>query len=119
MERVINTKFFTFGQNNSGGYYIVNDDVAAFLIIEAQNANEAISKMEDITEDYSQFCSCCGQRWSSWMDDSDGTEEPMVYEAKIKVEKLKGWMSTSTIIYYYDGTKEKLWYNKAEENDED
>ena len=42
MIREINTKFFTFNQNNSGGYFIINDDVAHYLIIEAQNAEEAI-----------------------------------------------------------------------------
>lgn len=111
MKRIINTKFFTFSQNNSGGYFIINDDVASYLIIEAQNAQEAIDKMLDITRDYSEYCSCCGERWCDWMDDSDGTAEPMVYGKNVKKESPDRLFSSSTIIYYYDGTKEKLWYD--------
>lgn len=112
MERTINTKFFTFSQNNSGGYFIINDDVASYLIIEAQNAQEAIDKMEDITLNYSEYCPCCGERWSTWIDDDDGTEEPMIYDCKVKEKSPNRIFSSSTIIYYYDGTKEKLWYDK-------
>lgn len=110
MERTINTKFFTFSQNNSGGYFIINDDVAAYLIIEAQNADEAKNKMYNITEGYSEYCNCCGQRWPDWIDDEDGTEQPMVYSTIIKEKSPDTIFSSSTIIYYYDGTKEMLWY---------
>lgn len=110
MERNIQTKFFTFNQNNSGGYLIENDDVAKHLIIEAQNAENAIGKMYDITSDYSEYCPCCGKRWSEWIDDDDGTEEPMVYDIEIKESPYQSSFGSSTIIYYYDGTKEKLWY---------
>lgn len=108
MERTVNTKFFTFYQNNSGGYFIVNDDVAAHLVIEAQNAQEAINKMCKITENYSWYCSCCGERWADWVN--DGTEEPIVYGIKVKKQRPDDVTNSSTIIYYYDGTKEKLWY---------
>lgn len=111
MERTINTKFFTFSQNNSGGYFIINDDVASYLIIEAQTADEAVNKMNDITADYSEYCSCCGKRWSDWMYDDDGTDEPMVYDTKVKEKSPGRIFGGSTIIYYYDGTKEKLWYD--------
>ncbi|MGG1662479.1 DUF7296 family protein [Brevibacillus sp. NRS-1366] len=79
MQRVINTAFFHIRQNNSGGYFIENDDVAINLIIEAVNAKEAERKMYEITADYSQYCSCYGERWSCWIDDDDGTDEPTVY----------------------------------------
>lgn len=112
MERVVNTKFFTFNQNNSGGYFIINDDVACYLIIEAKNAEEATDKMYDITENYSEYCTCCGKRWSSWIDDEDGKDEPMVWDIKIKEKSPDRTFGGSTIIYYYDGSKEKLWYEK-------
>jgi hypothetical protein len=113
MERTINTKFYTFNQNNSGGYFIENDVVAHYLIVEASNAKEAVEKMQDITTNYSEYCSCCGERWSSWLDDEDGTEEPMVFDTKIKEQEPENkWFGNSTIIYYYDGTIEKLWYKK-------
>ncbi|MMZ62859.1 hypothetical protein D1872_250850 [compost metagenome] len=107
MQRTINTKFFHFRQNNSGGYFITNDDVAPNLIVEAMNAKEAEQKMNDITSDYLQFCPCCGERWSSWIDDDDGTEEPTVWGKSLDECK------DATIIHYIDGRKEKVNY-KAE-----
>lgn len=112
MKRCIETKFFTFPQNNSGGYYIINDDVSEYLIIEAQNASEAIHKMEYITEDYSQYCPCCGTRWSYWMvEDSNGDEEPMIYDRNIRdaEENIRG-NKPRVIVHYYDGTKIKHNY---------
>lgn len=99
-----NTKFFHIRQNNSGGYFIENDYVATNLIIEALDAKDAENRMDSITADYSQFCSCCGARWSAWLDDEDGTEEPTVYGEKI------GKNCGSTIIHYFDGRKEKVNY---------
>ena len=72
MKRQIETKYYTFNQNNSGGYFIINDYVAECLIIEAQNVDEAISKMQDITEDYSEYCDCCGERWGEYICESEG-----------------------------------------------
>ncbi|MNB81421.1 hypothetical protein D3C75_282030 [compost metagenome] len=104
MERTIQTNYFHFRQNNSGGYFIVNDDVAINLIVEAMNANDAEQRMYDITADYSQYCSCCGERWSSWIDDEDGTTEPTIYGRKLDER------SESIIIHHIDGRKEKVNY---------
>lgn len=109
MKREIETKFYTFSQNNSGGYFIENDDVATYLIIEAQSEEEAVSKMQNITAEYSDFCICCGERWSDYAIDS-GTEKPLVFGKDVKKDNPVRSDSSSTIIHYYDGTKEKLWY---------
>lgn len=39
--------FYDFSQNNSGGYFIVNERVCHRLLIEADSESEAISKCED------------------------------------------------------------------------
>lgn len=97
--------FFTFRQNNSGGYFIVNDNVAVNLIIEAVNAEDAVDKMSEITENYSEYCDCCGERWSSWwVNDEDGTDKPMIWGEEVNKE------SGSVVIYYVDGRKEKVNY---------
>lgn len=100
----VQTKFFHFRQNNSGGYFIENDDVAQNLIVEAVNAKDAELKMLDITASHSKYCSCCGKRWSSWIDDEDGTNEPTVFGEKL--DESCG----STIIYFFDGKREKINY---------
>ena len=41
-------KYFTVTQNNSGGYFIENETVGAYVIVQAKSANEAIEKLKDI-----------------------------------------------------------------------
>lgn len=100
--------FYTVSQNNSGGYFINNEDVAEYLIIEAHNNDDYEDKLEKITDKYSEYCPCCGERWSSWND--GGTEEP-----KIHGETLQEFFNSPSIfndkdviVYYLDGRKEKL-----------
>jgi len=61
-------KFYMFDQNNSGGHFIVNDEVCHRVIIEADNKNEAIKKAEELGIYFNGCeegidCSCCGDRW--------------------------------------------------------
>ncbi|MEC1437371.1 hypothetical protein P9D57_01115 [Bacillus sonorensis] len=107
------TNFFTFIQNNSGGYNIINNVVAKNLIIEAENAKKAIKKMRDITtNEYRNFCACCGERWNEWIDDEDGTNSPMVYNVNVFEERPSNLFDQATIIYYLNGEVKKLWYDK-------
>lgn len=77
-------KWFTFDQNNSGGSYIVNDKVDAYVIIQAHNADEANELAQRIgiyfngvAEGYD--CECCGNRWYRMYSDDQGTDEPEIY----------------------------------------
>lgn len=112
------TKFYTLNQNNSGGYFIVDDNagVARFLIIEAKDAAQALRVMEGISYDcanFFEFCNCCGERWSSWIQNDDGVEKPEIYG-----EPAQEYMNTSgrsylgeensAFIHYLDGRKEKI-----------
>ena len=50
-------------------------------------------------------CPCCGDRWSFWVDDADGTDEPTIYgEPLDSVEK--SWHRTKAILHYANGQKE-------------
>ena len=40
--------FYTFSQNNSGGDFIIDDDVAEYVIIEADNGDEALNIAENV-----------------------------------------------------------------------
>lgn len=62
------TKFFEFSQNNTGGSFVTDDKLCHRLFIEAESAKEAISKAEDLGcywngVDEGQDCPCCGDRW--------------------------------------------------------
>ena len=99
--------FYTIDQNNSGGYFIQNDDVDEFVIVEANSPYEAVYKLNKIVEDYSEYCECCGERWYYDIDYFNSvTEEPSIYNKPIS--EYKSWWNGSVIIYYLDGRKEMV-----------
>ena len=64
MERIIQTKFYEFSQNNSGGYFDVDENVCHRVIIEAMDEKHAVALFEPMIENQSGSCPCCGDRWS-------------------------------------------------------
>ena len=131
-------KFYTIDQNNSGGYYIKNDDVDYYVSVQADSPYEAEKLLERVVADHSNFCECCGERWHIWLDEEDAYDVPTNYGVpltKLKdqdtfwldeedaydvptnygvpLTKLKDqdtfWLKEKVaIIYYADGTKERL-----------
>lgn len=75
--------WFTFNQNNSGGYFIENDEVDHYVMIQAPSAKDAMQKADDIFSGNSDFCECCGERWHVSISDNDGSELPEVYGESI------------------------------------
>jgi hypothetical protein len=71
-------KWFAFHQNNSGGEFVVEENVSEYVFVQAATAAEAIAVAERFC-DNSDSCPCCGDRWSFWfIDDSDGADSPMI-----------------------------------------
>ena len=101
--RTKGTKFLTFYQNNSGGYYLIDDNVKHYVIIEGYDIWQVEAKANSILADYREYCSCCGMRWSSYFDDEDLTDEPEIYWRSVYEYKS---CEEEAIIYYLDGTKE-------------
>lgn len=76
--------FYTYKQNNSGGFFSGPEVV----IVEADSAAEA----DNIAQDNGVYfhgvslgldCSCCGNRWTSQVDwDEEGEAEPLIYGEK-------------------------------------
>lgn len=54
-------KWFLFQQNNSGGYFVRDENQAEYVFVQAHSAEEAKSRIEDKL-DYN-YCECCGARW--------------------------------------------------------
>lgn len=117
--------FFQYHQNNSGGSFIVNDEVTYDVIIEAASAAEADSKAETIGiyfdgVDKSIDCDCCGDRWYSqhgWMGADRGDEVPSHYgtplEEALAEKPFIDWASSEEYnfyVYFADGTVEKHRY---------
>ncbi|MGX9845772.1 DUF7296 family protein [Streptococcus iniae] len=60
------TYFYVFDQNNSGGYFVIDENVSSELVIEAHSGEEAANRLLEIISqkpEYTNFCPCCGSRW--------------------------------------------------------
>lgn len=106
--------FYTFNQNNSGGSFIMNDNVAHFVIIEAESADAANTKAEDIGIYFDGCekgwdCDCCGDRWShAWKD--EGEAEPLIYGRPVAEYECTWTPKDKAYAYVYYANGEKVPY---------
>ena len=103
-------KWFNFNQNNSGGYYIENDEVGSDVYIQAVDAKTANHKAEHVFSDHSKYCDCCGERWSYYIDDDDGYEIPTKYGKSIEEDSPR--FGKTAILYHANGKVERYTFNK-------
>jgi hypothetical protein len=54
----LDLKWWTVRQNNSGGYWITDDDVAMFVMIQAPNVEEAKAIFDRVTAHAQEYCEC-------------------------------------------------------------
>lgn len=111
MERTVNTKFFTFSQNNSGGNFVRDEKkgIGEYVIVEAIDYNDANTRAEAIGLYFDGYgdCPCCGDRWSSQWSDDRGDEVPSIYGDPVE-ECKKSWSRDDAFIHYFDGTIERI-----------
>ena len=78
--------FFSFHQNNSGGFFKIDNDkgIDAYVIVEGDTVEEVMDKAEKIGLyfDGDGDCSCCGNRWSKW---GKLTNEPELFDNKLNL----------------------------------
>lgn len=92
--------FITFYQNNSGGYFIKDENVCEFVIIEGDSFTEIMYRAENLFKDYREYCPCCGERWDDdYKTEKDLTEEPEIYGDPISDLK-KECYNKSVIIHW-------------------
>ena len=105
------TLFYTYRQNNSGGYFKKHKDgIGHYVIIEAFDNKDANRRAEDIGIYFDgcqkeMDCSCCGDRWYE-ASEGDGEVKPMIFG-----EPAEDWlvgMDIPTYIHYIDGSKKCL-----------
>jgi len=111
--------FYTYNQNNSGGFFHVDESVGQYVIIEADSSDQANDLAKSKAGIYFEGCddgtdcSCCGDRWSR--NYSDGTEEPMIYSKTIDEFKDDPGMvlrpEMCIHIYYQDDRHEKIVFD--------
>lgn len=91
-------RFYSFRQNNSGGFFNVDleDGLNETVIIEAENRDDAFDRAYEIGLYFDgvkagRDCECCGDRWDRYCDEIE-TEDMIA---------LDGISATS--LHYADG----------------
>lgn len=104
-EAPLGTKFYRFIQNNSGGFFIVDENLCATIYIEADNIAEAIKKAEEVgcywdgvSKDLD--CSCCGDRW---YPDADVITADVMTNAMQYSSAIGHWTTPDVRIFYKNG----------------
>lgn len=93
--------FFTFIQNNSGGYYEEDDVATHYVIIEATDYKDANKIAEDKGLFSYNWCECCGERFfTMW---GDGDESPKIYNEPVESYKSYG-DGVYARVFYKDGS---------------
>lgn len=109
--------FYTFRQNNSGGVFDYDEErgISVYVIVEADSADDAVDRAEGIGLyfDGGGDCECCGPRWSDFLWDGAGDEEPSLFGEPVDLSedaKLSGawnmkWIEDGyeTFVHYQDG----------------
>lgn len=109
----VGSKFYEIGQNNSGGYHIVNQDVSQSVIVEAMSSEDAEEKLKYITEDYNEYCSCCGERWYIDIYLEDGNDVPTIYGQALS-ERIGDWFRNKAVVYFLNGSRFHVYMGKEE-----
>ena len=101
-------KWYRFGQNNSGGYFVRNENVCEEVFTQARNATEALHRGE-LFLDNCDSCPCCGERWNTWIEDQDGTEVPMIYDEPLTEARATPFRKEARL-HHYDGRIETVTF---------
>jgi hypothetical protein len=107
--------FLTFRQNNSGGNFVITDDVRVTVIVEGTGAVDAINRAEALGIYFNGCekgidCPCCGDRWydpTYGELDYRGDPVPSIYGTPIDEELIRPnhLAGDQIIIHYLDGTR--------------
>jgi len=125
----LDTGWYEYRQNNSGGIFAYSDEVSNFVLIEASSADEANSKAESIgiyfngLGDMGIDCDCCGDRWHEQYEamtefttyqlrngDSEATTHTDVKEYAQALADNDTWAdgNPAVIVYFADGSVERF-----------
>jgi hypothetical protein len=93
-------KFYTFSQSNPGGYFIKNDKISEYVIIQAESAEEANDFAEDVGIYFDGIrkkidCSCCNDRWyraSEWGGKEKIELDEIMLERGYKIYADEEWI---------------------------
>lgn len=115
------TKYYRFIQNNSGGFFINDDDkgICEYVIIEAESGDDANERAEKIGlyfdgASYGKDCDCCSDRWYRAYD-KEGKDTPMLDNDSI-YDVIANEYRKGAYIHYIDKPMEYIPFKLSEED---
>lgn len=105
-------RFFCFTQNNSGGVFISDGDVAEFVVVEAADAADANRRAQAVGVYFDgvrdgRDCECCGDRFFPVFDGSRGDEVPSVFGEP--VESFKPFYGSQRVVVHFASGEKKVF----------
>jgi len=105
-------RYFEFSQNNSGGSFDRDENIAEYVIIAAKDADHANERAREIGIYFGGVlngsdCDCCGDRWSeAWRN--EGMETPMLYgqRPEVMLSNNNLYFRNSVIVHHANGMRE-------------
>jgi hypothetical protein len=127
--------WYEFRQNNSGGHFDIDDDVAPRVLIQAATPSEANARAEQVGIYFDgcrvgMDCDCCGDRWDkawdaledftvySWKETGAGGRNTVTYDSVFDYAQAvadEGWggkEKPEVIVYFADGAKIRFYNSK-------
>lgn len=101
-------KWWCASQNNSGGYFVQDENVAEEVFIQAPSYAVALDRANEITDPSGEdWCECCGERWETLPDAPE--DRPMIYGKPLEDVKAD-WLRSEARLHYADGRVEAYKY---------
>lgn len=110
------TKLYEIGQNNSGGYFDVDENVCRIVVVEARDAEHAQQRLWPMIDGQSSSCPCCGERWSiEWLSEADAISVEPGDENEYFQRRADewGWTAPAIRVHYLDGTKKEFFSKQS------
>lgn len=101
-------KWYHFDQNNSGGFFVMNDDVGEHVFIQASDEESAMHKFSLLDNQGDNWCECCGQRWYG----CDEQNEPSIYGKPLTEGFSCYTFAGYVVLHYANGDIEKQYTTK-------
>ena len=103
--------YYTFAQNNSGGWSDYSKNYGDFTIIAAKSVEEANATAEKLGIYFDGCekdldCECCGDRWSR-VESYDAASAPQIYDQSV-ADYLIDRPDTRVVIHHSDGTRQTM-----------
>ena len=126
-----NLRWYEFDQNNSGGVFVMDDDVSIKVFIQAESEDVANQKAEEVGIYFDGCekgidCDCCGDRWYSEIYPRDSFKTHFWGSENAEYDNISDYAQAlandsmwaeddkpAMIVYFADGSVKRFYKTKG------